>query len=167
MHRDPLPPPFAHGLADPPPLVPAVAALAAVQTGRLGGFDSDDAPLLTCALWPAGELRRAQTIVELHQHWIGARVVFVLEEQDLCRPIVLGVVLEPGSRRSCAATSSGLTITADDQRIHLKAAREIVLECGAASITLTRAGKVLVKGAHLVSTSTGSNRIKGAVVDIN
>ena len=49
----------------------------------------------------------------------------------------------------------------------LKAQQEIVLECGKASITLTRAGKVLIRGAYLLSRSSGVNRIKGGSVQIN
>ena len=49
----------------------------------------------------------------------------------------------------------------------LTAEREIVLKCGEASITLTRAGKVLIKGTYVLSRSSGYNKIKGAAVDIN
>jgi len=49
----------------------------------------------------------------------------------------------------------------------LKAKQEIVLECGRASITLTSAGKVLIRGAYLSSRSSGVHRIKGASVEIN
>jgi len=55
----------------------------------------------------------------------------------------------------------------DDQRVELTAEREIVLRCGDASITLTRAGKVIIKGAYILSRSSGYNKIKGAAVDIN
>jgi hypothetical protein len=49
----------------------------------------------------------------------------------------------------------------------LSAEREIVLRCGAASITLTRAGKILINGSYILSRSTGYNKIKGAAVGIN
>ena len=55
----------------------------------------------------------------------------------------------------------------DDQRLELRAEREIVLRCGKASITLTRAGKVIIQGAYLSSRSSGVNRIKGGSVQIN
>ncbi len=55
----------------------------------------------------------------------------------------------------------------DGDRYLIRAEREIVLQCGDSSITLTRAGKVLIKGNYVVSYSTGYNRIKGATVDIN
>jgi uncharacterized protein (DUF2345 family) len=58
-------------------------------------------------------------------------------------------------------------VQADDERVTIEAGREIVLRCGDAAITLTRAGKVIIKGSYVVSRSTGYNKIKGAAVDIN
>jgi hypothetical protein len=58
-------------------------------------------------------------------------------------------------------------VTIDGRRVILDAAEEIVLRCGEASITLTSAGKVLIKGNYLISRSSGANRIKGASVQIN
>jgi hypothetical protein len=55
----------------------------------------------------------------------------------------------------------------DGKRLVLTAEREIILRCGDASITLTRAGKILIRGRYLTSESKGYNKIKGAVVDIN
>ena len=49
----------------------------------------------------------------------------------------------------------------------LTAEREIVLKCGKASITLTRAGKVIIRGAYVLSRSSGVNRIVGGSVQIN
>jgi hypothetical protein len=43
----------------------------------------------------------------------------------------------------------------------------VVLRCGDASITLTQAGKVIIRGNYIVSRSSGYNKIKGAAVDIN
>ncbi len=55
----------------------------------------------------------------------------------------------------------------DGERVVLSADKEIVLKCGKASITLTRAGKVLIRGAYLLNRSSGVNRIKGGSVQIN
>ena len=49
----------------------------------------------------------------------------------------------------------------------LSADKEIVLKCGKASITLTRAGKILIRGAYLLSRSSGPNRIKGGSIQLN
>jgi hypothetical protein len=54
-----------------------------------------------------------------------------------------------------------------EERLTFTAAREIVLQCGRASIVLTRAGKVLVRGAYVSLRSSGMQRITGASVQIN
>jgi hypothetical protein len=55
----------------------------------------------------------------------------------------------------------------DGERVVLSAEREISLKCGEASITLTAAGKILIRGTYVLTRSSGANRIKGATVEIN
>jgi hypothetical protein len=57
--------------------------------------------------------------------------------------------------------------TRDGERIEVRAEREIVLSCGDASITLTRAGKILIRGKYVLSRSSGVHRIQGGTVQIN
>ena len=58
-------------------------------------------------------------------------------------------------------------ITIDGKRVTFDAREEIVLRCGKASIILTRAGKIIIRGAYLLNRSSGINRIKGGTVQIN
>jgi hypothetical protein len=53
------------------------------------------------------------------------------------------------------------------ERLELVAEQEIVLRCGEASITLTKAGKIVLRGAYVLSRSSGVNKIKGGSVQIN
>jgi uncharacterized protein (DUF2345 family) len=55
----------------------------------------------------------------------------------------------------------------EPEELVLTAKRDITLRCGRASITLTRAGKVLVRGTYLSLRSSGMQRITGASVQIN
>jgi hypothetical protein len=55
----------------------------------------------------------------------------------------------------------------DGRRVRVLAKDEIVLECGKASITLRRNGRVVVRGTHIETNSEGANRIKGAQVRVN
>ena len=55
----------------------------------------------------------------------------------------------------------------EGKRLRFEAKEQIELRCGKSSITLTRAGKVLIRGAHLLSRSSGVNQIKGASVKLN
>ena len=137
-------------------------------TARLQGFAIDDAPVLAELPDLPGELINARTAVALRQEQVGATVIVVFEGGDVRRPIVLGVLQDTVPRRSIATVGTlGVTVYADDQRHEIVAEREIVLRCGEASITLTRAGKVLIKGNYILSRSSGHNKIKGAAVDIN
>jgi hypothetical protein len=55
----------------------------------------------------------------------------------------------------------------DGKRVRIVGNDEIVLECGNASITLRRNGRVIIKGTYVETDSAGTNRIKGAAVRIN
>ena len=60
-----------------------------------------------------------------------------------------------------------MDVSLDGERLTLTADKEIVLRCGKASVTLTRAGKIIIRGAYLSNRSSGVNKIKGASVQIN
>lgn len=135
---------------------------------RLYGFDLQDNPVLSGISALPGEIVAARSTVPLVRAQIGSMVVVVFEQSDARRPIVIGALQErqvvtngPGSPPPIAA------VRADGERLILTAEREIVLRCGDATISLTRAGKVIIKGKYIISRSTGYNRIKGAAVDIN
>jgi hypothetical protein len=70
-------------------------------------------------------------------------------------------------RSACESPSPAPVVSVDGERIRLRASQELILECGQAKVTLTRAGKVIIDGAYVSSRSTGVNRLKGATVDVN
>ena len=144
------------------PLVPGAA------TARFHGFDLDDRPLLVGLPGLPGEIVPARTTVPLRTAQAGATAVVVFDQDDVRRPIVIGVIQEQGRvAESPRAAPQFVSVQADDDRFVVTAEREIVLRCGEASITLTRAGKVLIKGTYVLSRASGYNKIKGAAVDIN
>ncbi len=96
------------------------------------------------------QLRTAQTT--------GAPVVLVFAEGS--KAVVLGVVAE-------GEAPTRVEARVDGKKVVLQGENEVVIRCGKASITLTRAGKVLIKGAYVLSRSSGVNRIKGGSVQIN
>lgn len=71
------------------------------------------------------------------------------------------------ARVQAHAPPTAANLKLDGERIVLHAERDIEMRCGEASIVLTRAGKVLIKGEYVLTRSRGANRIKGAHVDIN
>lgn len=95
---------------------------------------------------------------------VGCEVAIMFEQGDIKRPLIMGLMHVPASP---AVTQDAVQATIDNDRILLHAEKEIVLQCGKASITLTRAGKILLRGAFISSRSSGANRIHGGSVQIN
>jgi uncharacterized protein (DUF2345 family) len=55
----------------------------------------------------------------------------------------------------------------DGETVKIEASKQIILRCGKGSITITKNGKIVLRGTHMFSRSSGPNRIKGASVQIN
>lgn len=149
---------------------PALAALgslappAGVSVARFAGFNLIDQPLVSELASLPGQVLPARSTVALRREMAGAEVLVVFEGGRPEQPIILGVIQD---RTPSPAQEQTVQAQVDDQRLVLTAEREVVLRCGDASITLTRAGKVIIKGNYIVSRSTGYNKIKGAAIDIN
>ena len=113
----------------------------------------------------------ALTTAAIEPEDVGRRAAVVFIEGDPARPLVLGLIREeaPVVLAGGADTQRAERGTAvlDGERVVLTAQSEIELKCGKASITLTRAGKILIRGAYVVSRSSGANRIQGGSVEIN
>jgi Domain of unknown function (DUF6484) len=146
---------------------PISPAASAATTGRLAGFDLQDHPLVADLASLPGEVVMARTTVALRREMIGSSCVIVFDNGDVRRPIILGVMQDQRQKTATSPAQAPLSVQADDELVEIKAEREIVLKCGDASITLTRAGKVIIKGNYIISRSTGYNKIKGAAIDIN
>jgi len=135
----------------------ALPKLDGMLTGRLAGFDGEGRALVEFPGNPAGGPVTARTLVSLAADAAGADVALVFEGQDSSRPVVLGVLRE----RALAEAEPA------QERVEIRAQREIVLRVGRSSITLTDDGKVLIRGAYVLSRSSGVNRIKGGSVHLN
>jgi len=143
-------------------------ALPDATTARFHGFDLDDRPLVTGLSGFPHEIVPARTTIPLRRGHIGFSVVVVFDRGDVRQPIIIGVVQDCRASGEVASEKAPLVaVDLDDDRLVLSAEREITLRCGEASITLTRAGKVVIKGTYILSRSSGYNKIKGAAVDIN
>lgn len=97
-------------------------------------------------------------------------VMLVFEENDSGRPVIVDVICDKIQETSLPMTVNRNEIDdvrIDGQTVTFDAYKEIVLRCGKSSITLTQAGKVIIRGAYLLNRSSGVNRIKGGSVQIN
>ena len=132
---------------------------------RLHGFDLQEQPLLSQLPGSPGQIVPARSTATLRRAMVGSEVLVVFIGGDLTQPVITGVLQTPAV--AAAAAEPGVAVQVDGERHLISAEREIVLRCGDASITLTRAGKVIIKGNYILSRSTGYNKIKGAAIDLN
>lgn len=110
-------------------------------------------------------------------------VLLVFEQSNPLKPIITGFVNDalftahPIIKKNAANESSKSPNIAfsskmtnahiDGKKITFDAKEEIFLGCGKSSILLRNDGKVVIKGANLVSRASSSNKIKGSSVGIN
>ena len=126
----------------------AVPGSSGTRAARLG------VPLTHARLKAAIESRQGAVIVE-----------------DASRQAIVIGLLEPVPAESPPVSEKPpaqvVEADVDGKRVRVVGQDEIVLECGNASITLRRNGRVIIKGTYVETDSAGTNRIKGAAVRIN
>jgi hypothetical protein len=146
---------------------PAMPAIDGVRIGELIGFSGEGArPLVVYAGQPGGAALVARTVADLRGAHIGREVLLMFEAGDPMRPVIIGC-LQADQAWPLDEAPAHVEADSDGQRLIVTAKEEIVLRCGQASITLTRAGKVLIRGTYVSSRSSGVNRLKGGSVQIN
>ncbi len=102
----------------------------------------------------------------------GDSVIYCVPELDEAYGVVLGIIEKYGvfddkvAKQLKKREISQMT-TLEDKVLRLKADEGLVIECGKASIILTKEGKIQIKGKELLSRASGMNKIKGAGVNIN
>jgi hypothetical protein len=117
----------------------------------------------------------ALTTIKLNSADSGKQVVLSFDQGNPLRPIITGVlqnseappIEELALDVSKELGANQVKAKIDDDQVTLSAGKEIVLQCGKSSITLTKAGKIIIRGEYLLSRATGVNKIKGGSVQIN
>jgi Domain of unknown function (DUF6484) len=144
---------------------------AAAHTATIISITADAIPEIQ--LDPGGPAVPARLAVPATRARIEAAIancqqtIVLFENGDRTKPIIVGFVetLQPDP-----PAAEGLPIIeadVDGKRVRVTAQDEIVLQCGSASVTLRRNGRVIIRGTYVESRSDGTNRIKGGQVQIN
>lgn len=132
------------------------------RVGRVVGVDARGW-LVECTAGAAPVA--ARTTLDLNREAMQAaaearrEALLVFDADAANQPIVVGLLAEP-PKAAVDAVVDGRRVTIDGQD-------EVVLRCGAASITLRRNGRVVIRGAYVETRAQGVNRIKGGSVQIN
>jgi hypothetical protein len=151
-----------------PPLAEIVRQAIGVVVGKVVAV-SDGTLFVQFPGNPGNSARPARSTIPVDAQLNEREVLLVFEENSLERPIVIGCLL-PAAQEAAVETTKPkrkLEVLVDGASVDVTARERLTLRCGKASITLTRAGKILVRGAYLLSRSSGVNRIKGGSVQIN
>lgn len=128
-----------------------------VLIGRVTGVDDrglpmvstgKDEPVAADAVWMPQRPRWADCV--------GLRVAVALAREDERRPLVLGLLDEPPP-----------VAEKTPETLRVESRKELVIECGKAKIALRADGRIEIRGGHLISRSSGPNKIKGGSVHIN
>lgn len=100
---------------------------------------------------------------------VGEEVLLAFDGGCLNRPIIIGILEreQPDTEEPKRAEFDVVASGSRKERVFIEALAELVLKCGAGSITLRKDGKIVLRGTHLLSRASGPIRIKGGHVEIN
>lgn len=154
-----------------------------IVLGQVVGIGDTGAPLVEWAGCPGGVAVPALTTATCTVDHIGRSAALLFADGDPRRPIIVGIIQQPldavvdATRESAQADletamaddppAAKRSAEIDEETMVLSADKKIVLQCGKASITLTRSGKVIIRGEYVLSRSSGANRVKGASISLN
>jgi hypothetical protein len=100
-----------------------------------------------------------------------AEAVLLFEEGDPERPLLVGQLRSrtPLVDAILAGPLPAAPAVArvDGKRVAIEGKEEVVLQCGKASLTLRRDGKVVLRGVNLVTQADRVHKIRGGKVQVN
>lgn len=131
--------------------------LTGVAVLEIMGTDPQGRPLVRIP--PEDEARPARVAwMKDEPDWAGCeglRAVVALPEGE--DPILLGLLDAPPRK-----------VQEDlPERVHIESEEEIVIQCGKSKIAMRADGRIEIRGGHLISRSSGPNKIKGGSVQLN
>ncbi len=174
--------PDASQASDETPSSLSPVAPGEVVIGVLVKFDEQGQPLVNFSENTSGHTLPAITTLGLTRQHIGRQVALLFANEDVHTPVIMGLIHSPlqdmlenfnspqTENRNNIEIEGELRVEdvqVDGNRLVFEAKEEIVFKCGDSSITLTKSGKILIRGKYLLNRSTGVNRILGASVQVN
>jgi hypothetical protein len=145
----------------------AATSLPGAVMGILIGFkDEGCTPLVLFPGQASSAAVAAASAIDVHGTHIGRQVVLIFENSDSRYPIIVGL-LRSTKALPLPDQPGQVELEADGERLIVSAKEQLVLRCGKASITLTKAGKIVIDGAYISCRSSGVYRIKGGSVQLN
>jgi|SRR5689334_5261690 len=146
-------------------MITELTQLSGVLTAEVIDVDVDGKPVVA---WAGVTPTSAQAIwmpgAPTWHDCVGLRVLIAFLNGDETQPVVLGLLDAPSAPTATASPSS---VEETPRILRVEAGQELVIECGEAKISLRKDGRIEIRGTHLISRSSGPNKIKGGSVFIN
>jgi hypothetical protein len=100
-----------------------------------------------------------------------AEAVLLFADGDPARPLLVGLLRSPTPLVDALLTvplpAAEKVARVDGKRVLVEGKDEVVLQCGKASLTLRRDGKVVLRGVNLVTQADQVHKIRGGKVQVN
>lgn len=162
-----------------------VAAIAPgeIVIGEIVGINAQGQPLVNYPENPTSQPLPAISTLSITAVHTGRNVALLFAKGDPQAPVIMGLIhsplhdlivaydstaeVSPPGEPVAASSLRVDDVTVDGKRVVLEGQEEVVIKCGEASITLTKSGKILIRGNYLLNRSTGVNRIMGGSVQVN
>lgn len=144
---------------------------ATLRTGHLAGIDAEGRVLFTPE--DGGETYPVAIALAISDGALvkavrrQSRALVVRTADAHARALLVGLVRDRVSAAARDAKHGRLEVTVDGEKVRLEAEHDIELKCGQASITLRYDGRIELRGTHILSSSRGPNRVKGATIALN
>ncbi|WP_111642382.1 hypothetical protein [Marinimicrobium alkaliphilum] len=143
--------------------------------GTITGITEEGSPQLRFMLDGAWRTVAAVPMISMTPKHVGRQGVAMMANGEIKALVLVGLVHSPlDTVLQQAVTLDGMSepeaepyADVDGQSRIIEGKEQVVLRCGDASITLTKAGKIILRGKHLVSRSSGVNRILGGSIQMN
>jgi len=103
----------------------------------------------------------SHTLIPVSPEDDNSSVLVMFDNGDVTKPIIVGKIETIGAG---VGDQNSVNIP---EKLIFSAGKEIVLQSGKSSITLTKSGKVLIKGKYILSRSEGVNKIRGGSIQLN
>ncbi|CAM4199619.1 DUF6484 domain-containing protein [Serratia silvae] len=133
--------------------------------GRLIAFNEHQCPIVEVNAEQLSQPLEARSCVKLSPSQLGAEVILLMTGEN--NPVITGVIEADPVELDITPLSPPNLLTVDGHAISLKAAERISIQCGETSITLTKEGKITLRGKYLLSRAKKANRIQGGSVELN
>ena len=161
-----------------------VLAPGEIILGVLKDLDDKGNPLVDYDCNPDPFLQISVSTLAVTRRQLGRQVALLFAAGDLRRPVIMGFIhnpledlldtydqtalpLEQTGALMAPVEAADEMATVDGKKVIIEGQDEVVLRCGESSITLTKAGKIIIRGKYLLSRASGVNRILGGSVQVN